>query len=208
MKRIKKQLGFTLLEMVIAISILSVIAAAVVLSYDGSKSRAQVLVSAMDEYGGAQQRLKADTSCYSKSLAALFNLSDASGAANSFCGADLSKQWNGPYAKPVAIDALAVKRLMLGQIAPELTLTINRVASTYVGSTVPTYKWYITAEGVPSEIFSQAMLACNGVDDVATAAAATATTRKCVETDNVGAVAVGSAGGLRIISLMFDETRQ
>ena len=40
------QKGMTLIEMVIAISLLAIMISAIVFSFDGSKSRAQVLVAA------------------------------------------------------------------------------------------------------------------------------------------------------------------
>ena len=94
-----QQRGLTLIEMVIAISLLAIMISAIVFSFDGSKSRAQVLVAAMEEYSGAMERLKTDTSCYPKSIVALIDRHQASGQVNSFCNADLSKQWNGPYVK-------------------------------------------------------------------------------------------------------------
>lgn len=210
----KQQKGFTLLEMVIAISILAVMGAVVVLSYNGSKAKAQALVAAMDEYGGAQQRLKADTSCYSRSLGALFDRNDASGAAKSWCGADLSRQWNGPYVKPVVKTTDDPAVLQLGSIAPDLTLTIGRVESTYSGSTIGTYKWYIVAQGVPSEIATQALVACNGTDDANNASSSTTAvsldTRKCV--DSVGGATLegptASSGELKDVFMLFDETRR
>lgn len=63
------QKGMTLIEMVIAISLLAIMISAIVFSFDGSKSRAQVLVAAMNEYAGALERMKTDTSCYPRKLA-------------------------------------------------------------------------------------------------------------------------------------------
>ncbi len=220
----KKQAGFTLLEMVIAIAILAIMLSAIVFSYDGSKSRAQVLVTAMEEYSAGLERIKTDTSCYPKSLTALFDRSQASGTALSYCGADLSRQWNGPYVKPVATRGAASVSgadgdvLSLGQLSPDLTLRIARAADTYSGSTVPTWKWFIVADGVPQEIVTQAVVICNGTDDSVNTTGAGATVfRKCSNGDATAAggyalpAGVSSStadGSLGTVTLLFAETRK
>lgn len=168
------QRGLTLIEMVIAITLLAIMISAIVFSFDGDKSRAQVLIAAMNEYGSALERMKTDTSCYPRNLDALFDRTQSEGAAKSFCQADLSKQWNGPYvksapAKASSVDS-AVRAIMLAQISPELELRIGRIDSAFGsggggGTGVPTSKWFIVADNVPSGIVTQAEVACNGIDD-------------------------------------------
>ena len=157
-----QQRGLTLIEMVIAISLLAIMISAIVFSFDGSKSRAQVLVAAMEEYSGAMERLKTDASCYPRSIVALIDRDQAAGTANSFCNADLSKQWNGPYVKAASTtdtigpggtasgDTGQAPYILLGQISPELTLRIARASSNYgSGGTGPaTWKWFIVADVV------------------------------------------------------------
>lgn len=219
----KKQAGFTLLEMVIAISILAIMLSAVVFLYDGSKSRAQVLVTAMEEYASALERIKTDTSCYPKSLVGLFDRAQAQGTAKSFCGADLSRQWNGPYVKPVSTRAQSSVAgadgdlILLGQLSPDLTLRVARAQGTYSGSTVQTWKWFIIADGVPQEIVTQAVIICNGTDDSINAANAGATTfRKCSDGDAskagyglpTGVTNATADGTLGTVTLLFAETRR
>lgn len=223
MKIKKQQAGFTLLEMVIAISILAIMLSAVVFSYDGSKSRAQVLVTAMEEYSAAAERIKTDTSCYPKSLAALFDRSQAVGAALSYCGADLSKQWNGPYVKPVSSRAASSVSnadgdvILLGQLSPDLTVRIARAQGTYSGSAVGTWKWFIIADNVPQEIVTQAVIICNGSDDSMNSGSAGSTVfRKCSNGDTAAAgyalptgVAPSTTDGtLGTVTLLFAETRR
>ncbi len=225
-----QQRGLTLIEMVIAISLLAIMISAIVFSFDGSKSRAQVLVAAMEEYSGAMERLKTDASCYPKSIVALIDRDQASGQANSFCNADLSKQWNGPYVKAASTtdtigpggtasgDTGQPPYILLGQISPELTLRIARASSNYgSGGTGPaTWKWFIVADGVPSEIITQAMMACNGRDQELDggAGAAASTISKCVKSGSTAAYA-GSLGlaaadttGIGSFAMLFSETRK
>ena len=211
----KKQKGLTLIEMVIAISLLAIMISAIVFSFDGSKSRAQVLVAAMEEYTGALERLKTDASCYPRSLVALIDRAAAAGAGSSFCGADLSKQWNGPYVKAAPVkaaplapatnpeDAGGFGVISMAQLSPELTLRIGRNASAFGGGGPATWKWFIIADGVPSEILTQAMSVCNGTDDAVQGAASTGV-KKC----SLGAGSPGyAAPGYAITSLaLVDAT--
>jgi len=206
----KYQKGLTLIEMVIAISLLAIMISAIVFSFDGSKSRAQVMIAAMTAYAGAMERMKSDTACYPKMLPALFDRSYAEGATASYCGADLSRQWNGPYVKTAptfpapalgdpAIDSTSANAgggaapregvIALGQISPDVTLRTGRAASNFGGAGGPgTWKWFIIADGVPSEILTQALAVCNGVDDTLQGGAGAAGgVRKCaVEGQNPG----------------------
>lgn len=214
MKKLNIQKGFTLIEMVIAIGILAMMAAIAVFSYNGDKSRAGLLVGLLDGYANAEKMLKSNTSCYSKSLSGLNNPTDAN---PSWCGADLTKQWAGPYATPFDVDAsLFVKASAL---SPDMILTTVRVPSTFGGSssTIPSYKWYIAAINVPDGILTEAMTTCNGAADANAGTTGSASNRKCLDaTAGVtgaeygigGSSAPAVAGGQKIMFYLFDETRK
>lgn len=215
----KLQRGLTLIEMVIAISLLAIMISAIVFSFDGSKSRAQVLIAAMEEYTGAMERMKTDTSCYPRSLAALIDRSKSLTGANSWCGADLSLQWNGPYVKSAPTREGTVVPgqdvILMSQLSPDLTLRVARNASQFGGGGPLTWKWFIVADQVPQEILTQALSVCNGVDTAVNATTATSGSRKCAKNGdtpgydigalNLQAAADGTPGSL---SLLFAETRQ
>lgn len=223
----KLQRGLTLIEMVIAISLLAIMISAIVFSFDGSKSRAQVLIAAMEEYTGAMERMKTDTSCYPKSLAALLDRSLSEGKTKSFCGADLSKQWNGPYVKSAPTKPAPFGEggaaIWMSQISPDLTLRVARQTSSFSGTGASaTWKWFIVADGVPREILTQALSVCNGDAGIGAAAGTTATaftgTRKCAKSGD-SATTVGYATNnldLQVAAeetpgsfgLLFAETRQ
>jgi prepilin-type N-terminal cleavage/methylation domain-containing protein len=222
----KSQRGLTLIEMVIAISLLAIMISAIVFSFDGSRSKAQVLVASMSEYANAMERLKQDASCYPRNMAALFDRAAAQLGTNSFCGADLSRNWNGPYVKasPVRAAPLApatnpdagpvTSVVSLGQISPDATLRIARQASAFGGGGPNTWKWFIVADGIPSEILTQALSACNGQDDGVNVAAAG--TRKCGLDGQDALVGYAVPPGLApaddaapgSVFMLFNETRR
>ena len=171
--------GFTLLEIVVAIVLLGILTTVAVFTFDGSKSRGQLLVAGMESYGQALLRMKTDTACYPSVLAALFN----QGAADrSFCGVDLRRQWNGPYAQDARVDENG--NVLLDQIAPNVALGIRSVAG---GAGT---QWYISAANVPAEIATQALIACNGADSGAA---------RCLS--------AAGGGQMATFSLKFAETR-
>ena len=212
------QKGLTLIEMVIAISLLAIMISAIVFSFDGSKSRAQVLVAAMNEYAGALERMKTDTSCYPRKLAGLFDRGAVETSANSFCGADLSKQWNGPYVKAAPADTDG--KVILAQISPDIKLSIVQQTSNFggtTGSSIVTNKWYLLAEGVPSEIALQAVIACNGVDNAnaTTGGGTVGGVPKCARNGDdiapwrVTGLTLGNVTDpLQNLYLLFNETRR
>lgn len=145
--------GFTLLELVVAIVLLGVLASVTVFSFDGSRSRGQLLVTAMQGYADGLVRMKADTACFPARLSALVLRSDA---ATSLCQVSLVNQWNGPYVRDARTNASG--QLLLDQIAPQVVLDLQ-VAPGINGGTA----YQVAASHVPAEILGQALLACNGV---------------------------------------------
>lgn len=219
----KLQRGLTLIEMVIAISLLAIMISAIVFSFDGSKSRAQVLLAAMEEYTGAMERIKTDTSCYPKTLVALQDRKAAEGTGQSYCGADLSLQWNGPYVKSASTKAGVVVSgqpvIAMAQLSPDMTLRFARQTSAFGGTNgVATWKWFIVADGVPKEILTQALLACNGETAVVAAgstATAAAGTRKCSKNGDSPGYAIDTLGLVAAadetpgsLAILFSESRK
>ncbi|WP_337232540.1 type II secretion system protein, partial [Vibrio cholerae] len=80
-RTLKGQRGFSLLELVVALTLLAVISGGIMMAFDGSRSRAQALISSMSELGNAQLRLKNDTGCFVNMPVALFDRTAALDAA-------------------------------------------------------------------------------------------------------------------------------
>ncbi len=151
--RVPPARGFTLLELVVAIVLLGVLASVTVFSFDGSRSRGQLLVTAMQEYANALTRMKADTACFPARLSALALRNEAEA---SLCQVSLVQQWNGPYVRDARTNGSG--QILLDQIAPQLLLDLQTGSGINGG-----IAYLIQASHVPGDILAQAMTACNGV---------------------------------------------
>jgi prepilin-type N-terminal cleavage/methylation domain-containing protein len=152
LSRRSRTAGFTLLELVVAIVLLGILASVTVFSFDGSRSRGQLLVAAMQEYANALTRMKADTACFPARLSALALRSEAE---SSLCQVSLVQQWNGPYVRDARTNANG--QILLDQIAPQVVLDLQTGTGLNGGTA-----YLVLASHVPVDVLSQALMACNG----------------------------------------------
>lgn len=198
----KKQRGFSIMELMIGIAVLAVLGAIAKGAYNGTGAKAQSLLTSMQEFGGAAERYRLDTSCYPSSNAFLLQRpSELAVTTGTWCGSvNASKQWNGPYMEPIALDDNS-RKISLPDISSDTSLTIAKYTSvgtavatnrntpeanavpapsTLLSGTVAnlmpknTHTWFIVAEAVPYEIALEVMRRCNGDESGAGSAAAAA----------------------------------
>jgi len=183
------QSGFTLIEILVALALITLLAVGISLAFDGSRSRAQTLVQTMGELASANVRLKNDTGCYADQPNLLVDSTAAATTAANFCTKNLSATWNGPY---VATFTLSGTNVDLDKVADGVTLDFVRVnvAGGAFGNTGR--KYTVAATGVPEDVVKAALQECNSSNADAT----DYTGRKCI-----GTAASGT------FSMLFDETR-
>lgn len=151
--------GFTLIEILVALAILSVLAILASNAFDGSRSKAQAMLSLAKQVGDANIQLKTDTGCFVNRPQALFDPAAATTPGWNFCGQTFSASWARPY---------------LGQYPTTNTGSIiaDKI-STGVEVSLPNperpsgdtlRRFFVRMANVPSDIARQAILECNGAN--------------------------------------------
>jgi prepilin-type N-terminal cleavage/methylation domain-containing protein len=172
------QRGFSAFELIIVLAILALMGSVYVFNYDPNNSKATALLNSTQEYANALKRAKTDMACYPTRMDALFVRGSA---ANSFCGLNLTAQWNGRYAEIANTDAAG--NVVLSTIGPTVTVSLGNVVDTE-GT-----HWRINVANVPNEVIAKATNACNG---------GAAAAGKCIGRPG--------AGGTGTFSMEFDLT--
>lgn len=184
------QSGFSLIELLVGLALLTLLAVAISGAFDGSRSRAQSLISMMAELGSANARLKNDAGCYVSHPKGLLESADATAA--NYCGnRSLSSTWNGPYVSRFETDNGAV---IASRVAEGVKVDFG--VETIGAGAASRKVYHLVATGLPSDVAKQFMVECNGAaDEVADFSAS----KKCV----------GSALGTDpvTVKMMFDITR-
>lgn len=148
------QAGFTLIEILVALALITLLAVGISLTFDGSRSRAQALISTMTELSSANIRLKNDTGCYVQDVSYLL---DSDGAECQWPAVrSIERTWNGPYVAPFAVED---GQVIIDKVAEGARVGFNMVAGG-LGR-----QYVVEALNVPDDVVQQALLECNGSDD-------------------------------------------
>ena len=153
---IKKSKGFTLIEILVALAILSVIALLASSAFDGSRSKAQTMIGLLRQVGDGNIQLKTDTGCYAKSPQALFDSAAAQVPGNNYCNRTFGNTWARPYLAQYPVDSSG--DLKIDKIAAEVTISLGT-------ETVSVKKrYFVHASNVPMDVIKQALVECNNDD--------------------------------------------
>lgn len=153
----KREQGFTLIEILIALGVLATIIAGTVIFFNPSKSKGQTLYSTMSAVSQAATRFQLATACYPYQTELLFDKSAVSGNTNNSCGENVSSTWNGPYMQTKAINANG--NITFPQIAPNVAIKIISGSFLPNGSST---QYAVEAINVPIGVAKQAFKACTG----------------------------------------------
>ena len=173
-----REAGFSLVEVLVALAVLTIISAALIFSFNFAKSKGQVLFSLMHSIGDAAQRFAVDTSCYPYTTGDLFKQSLAATDTFNSCGAAVGARWNGPYMKPLPLGP--INNVRVTQIGPQVTVSIYRYNQA-IPNGLPN-QYAVIAYSIPDAIAKQALTACGGANSncVLWAGGATPNTSKVV----------------------------
>lgn len=159
----KTEAGFTLVELLIGLALLTLLATSIMISFNGARSRAQALLNILSEGSNGLVRLKNDTGCYPKYIKGLYdntvNTSD-----KTWCGKAFDKTWNGPYVTsfPTVGDGLQAS---LDNVAAGITMEIVREDDN-TDPANPKKIYMLRAKEVPSDVAKQYLQECNHDDAV------------------------------------------
>ncbi|WP_440030223.1 type II secretion system protein [Chromobacterium amazonense] len=148
--RPRQQQGFSLLELMIVVTIIGVLGAIIIPFAGSNKTKATTLLTSMKSLGEGSTLLQQEGGCYPTVLRALTTQADA---ATSFCGVNMTANWRGPYVKEATFNAAG--DALLDTVATGITLSIVRDAG------AGTIRYGIRAVNVPEEILSEANNQCN-----------------------------------------------
>lgn len=151
-----KQKGFTLIEILVALAILSVLAVLAATAFDGARSKAQAMLSLGKQVGEANIALKTDTGCYVNKPQALFDSVEAQKPANNYCARTFGNTWARQYLPQYTVNASG--ELLIEKIAAEVTVALK-------SDPIDGFKrYYVRFNNVPVDVIKQALLECNGTD--------------------------------------------
>jgi prepilin-type N-terminal cleavage/methylation domain-containing protein len=172
-----KQAGFSLLELLIAVIIIGIIASAVLPALNTTNTKVNTLNSSLGTIHMGLARFSADTGCYPVKIQALFDKTQATGAATDvgFCTASVATAVQDQYIEPLAYDTTNNAILL-----PKIGASVQ-VKTGYDGT--GTVKiWSLDVAGLTDDLIGPAVNSCNGVvDSGATPASAWANTVKCIK---------------------------
>lgn len=153
----KSKAGFTLIEMLVALAILSLLAMLASSAFDGSRSKAQAMVNLARQVADANIQLKTDTGCYANVPKALFDPTAAQETTNNYCGRVFGNTWARPYLAqyPVDVDG----NLVADKIGAGVKVSLVREAGG-MGQ-----RYIVSFSDVPMDVIKQALIECNNTDE-------------------------------------------
>lgn len=147
----KVQQGFTLIEMLVAVAILSLLVAIGMTAFDGSKSKAQALLGLSKQMSDANVMAKEDIGCFSANPVGLFDQT----AANTSYPCKANPQLTRLY-MPRQTTANTNTEIRFTKIAEDVTLGFGKLNG---GLGI---RYYVLAKNVPMDVLKHALSECNG----------------------------------------------
>lgn len=172
----KTQGGFSLIELLVAVVILSIISSVILSNMSTDKTKIVSLLDNMGTLHTSLARFNADTGCYPVRIEALFDKTQATGTATDigFCTASVAGSITEPYMDATAYDAVA-HAIKLPKIGANVLISTG-----YDGSGI-TKIWFMRAAGLSVNLLDPAVLSCNGLDAAAVVPTAWTNGVKCIK---------------------------
>jgi len=172
------QTGFTLIEILAAVTVIAILGAVGWHYFSTDRTRATALISKANDITKGLVEFKQDISCYPQTLSALYNQADSE---NTRCGIDGRTSWRQPYVSKESFNANG--DLMLDDLVNGSTMSLI----TQAGG--PGQQWILRISNIPTNVITQLTAICNG------------------SSNHAGRCTANTEGGqLGNIDVVFDET--
>lgn len=204
----RRSRGFSLIELLIALAILTMMSVMVGKQFSGSKAKAQMLVTSMSTLGSAMNHQKLHTGCHVRKMQFLMEQPTATDntAADNYCVADISGTWSGPYTDRFATGDSGATMLL-----PKLGAGVAIAVADTSGDAMPPIAgrvvYYLEARNVPMDILKEALAECNSAGITETNSDFRNGRCAIRHPDTQTALANATAGVVGNFAMMFDETR-
>ena len=190
------QRGFSLIEALVVLTILTIMALLAASAFDGSRTKAQAMLNLGKQIGEANIKLKLDTGCYVKNTQALFDPTAAGDKANNYCARTFGTNWSSPYMARYPTNA-TTGAIRFEKLGSEVEASFPAAPDTRAVAGVTWRQYYVRFSNVPMDIIKAALNECNNNPE----AQGNFAKDKCRTTSDLAATAPGT------FDILFDETR-
>ncbi|KWT98307.1 MULTISPECIES: type II secretion system protein [unclassified Variovorax] len=191
-----RQRGFSLIEALVVLTILTIMALLAASAFDGARTKAQAMLNLGKQIGEANIKLKLDTGCYVKNAKALFDPVAAAVPANNYCARTFGTNWTSAYMAKYPTDT-TTGAIKFDKLGSEVTASFPDAPESVVISGTTWKRYYVRFSNVPVDVVRQGLNECNGNPE----SKGDFSTDKCRTDVNLSSDTPGT------FDILFDETR-
>lgn len=179
-----KQSGFTLVELLVGITILLAFSSILIFNFSGDRTKTALVLESARQYGDGFLRYKSDTGVTPVAMRSLL-LKASNTAADTVEGIAATTVWRGPYVNGFTQNAAG--NVMLDSIAAGVVMAISTVPVANLPTGLTNGTQFVFT-GVPDTVVRETVASCNGSDPAAALPTNYTTGNKCFGTLKAGAV--------------------
>lgn len=179
-----KQAGFTLVELLVGITILLAFSSILIFNFSGDRTKTALILESARQYGDAFLRYKSDTGVTPIAMDSLL-LKAQNTAADTVEGIAATTVWRGPYVNGFTQNAAG--NVKLDSIAAGVVMSISTVPVANLPAGLTSGTQFVFSS-IPDAVVRETVASCNGTDPTAALPTNYSTGNKCYGTLAAGAV--------------------